>query len=155
MNKPRRLQPGMDAPFFSSIDQNGKTFDSKSLIGSRYLIYFYPRDLTPGCTTEACELRDAYQEFSNQNTLVLGVSTDSQKSHRKFSDKYNLPFPLLVDQNHSIAEAFCVWGEKKFMGRTFEGVHRMSFLVGKDGKIKKTFEKVKPADHARQVLQEL
>lgn len=155
MNKPSPLQPGMDAPFFSSIDQNGKTFDSKSLIGSRYLIYFYPRDLTPGCTTEACELRDAYHEFSNQNTLILGVSTDSQKSHQKFSDKYNLPFPLLVDQNHSIAEAFCVWGEKKFMGRTFEGVHRMSFLVGKDGKIKKTFEKVKPADHARQVLQEL
>jgi len=121
----------------------------------RYLIYFYPRDLTPGCTREACALRDEHEQFAKLNTLVFGISPDSEKSHRKFIDKHRLPFSLLVDEDHAIAEAFGVWGEKKFMGRTFDGVHRMSFLIGIDGKIEKTYAKVKPAEHAQQVLADL
>ena len=156
MNKPTPLQPGTKVPDFSALDQDGKEYSTASLLGSRYLIYFYPRDLTPGCTTEAyCALRDVYENFSKHETLILGISPDHAKSHRKFIDKHSLPFPLLVDEDHAIAEAFGVWGEKKFMGRTFDGVHRMSFLIGKDGKIEKTYEKVKPAEHALQVLNDL
>ena len=155
MNKPSPLQPGTKAPGFSALDQDGKEYSNASLLDSRYLIYFYPRDLTPGCTTEAWALRDVYENFSKQEILILGVSPDHAKSHRKFIDKHSLPFPLLVDEDHAIAEAFGVWGEKKFIGRTFDGVHRMSFLIGKDGKIEKTYEKVKPAEHALQVLNDL
>ena len=155
MNKPTPLQPGSKAPDFSALDQDGKEYGTASLLGSRYLIYFYPRDLTPGCTTEACALLDVYEHFSQHEPQILGVSPDHAKSHRKFIDKHSLPFPLLVDEDHAIAEAFGVWGEKKFMGRTFDGVHRMSFLIGKDGKIEKTYEKVKPAEHALQVLNDL
>jgi peroxiredoxin Q/BCP len=155
MNKPNPLQPGSPAPVFSTTDQDGKTHSNQTLLGTRYLIYFYPRDLTPGCTTEACALRDEYEQFAKLNTLVFGISPDSEKSHRKFIDKHRLPFSLLVDEDHAIAEAFGVWGEKKFMGRTFDGVHRMSFLIGIDGKIEKTYAKIKPAEHAQQVLADL
>ena len=155
MNKPNPLQPGNSVPVFFSTDQNGKTHSNQALLGKRYLIYFYPRDLTPGCTKEACALRDEHEQFAKLNTLVLGVSPDGEKSHRKFIDKHRLPFSLLVDEDHAIAEAFGVWAEKKFMGRTFDGVHRMSFLVGTDGVIEKTYEKVKPAEHAQEVLNDL
>ena len=155
MNKPNPLQPGSPAPAFSTTDQDGKTHTNQTLLGTRYLLYFYPRDLTPGCTTEACALRDEHEQFTKLNTLVLGISPDGEKSHRKFIDKHSLPFSLLVDEDHAIAEAFGVWGEKKFMGRTFDGVHRMSFLIGTDGKIEKTYAKVKPAEHAQQVLTDL
>ena len=140
---------------FSTIDQDGKACSNQTLLGTRYLMYFYPRDLTPGCTTEACALRDEHEQFSKLNTLVFGISPDEEKSHRKFIDKHSLPFSLLVDEDHAIAEAFGVWGEKKFMGRTFDGVHRMSFLIGTDGKIEKTYAKAKPAEHAQQVLADL
>ena len=149
------MQPGSPSPAFSTTDQHGKTHSNQTLLGTRYLIYFYPRDLTPGCTTEACALRDEYEQFAKLKTLVLGISPDGEKSHREFINKHNLPFPLLVDEDHAIAEAFGVWGEKKFMGRTFDGVHRMSFLIGIDGKIEKTYAKVKPAEHAQQVLSDL
>ena len=155
MNKPNPLKPGAKAPKFSAFDQDGIEYHKESLLGTRYLIYFYPRDLTPGCTTEACNMRDVYEDIRELGVLILGISPDHAKSHRKFIDKYKLPFPLLVDEDHSIAEAFGVWGEKKFMGRTFDGVHRMSFLVGQDWKIEKTYEKVKPAEHAQQVLNDL
>jgi peroxiredoxin Q/BCP len=155
MNKPNPLQPGSPVPSFSTTDQDGETHSNQTLLGTRYLIYFYPRDLTPGCTTEACALRDEHEQFAKLNTLVFGISPDGEKSHRKFIDKHSLPFSLLVDEDHAIAEAFGVWGEKKFMGRTFDGVHRMSFLIGTDGKIEKTYAKVKPAEHARQVLADL
>ncbi len=155
MNKPCPLQAGTTAPNFSALDQDGKKYGTDSLLGTRYLIYFYPRDLTPGCTTEACALRDVYAGFTKHNTLILGVSPDHAKSHRKFIDKHNLPFPLLADEDHAIAKAFGVWGEKKFMGRTFDGIHRMSFLIDTNGKIKKTYEKVKPAEHALEVLNDL
>jgi len=155
MNKPNPLQPGSPAPAFSNTDQDGKTHTNQTLLGTRYLLYFYPRDLTPGCTTEACALRDEHEQFTKLNTLVLGISPDGEKSHRKFIDKHSLPFSLLVDEDHAIAEAFGVWGEKKFMGRTFNGVHRMSFLIDTNGKIEKTYAKVKPAEHARQILADL
>jgi peroxiredoxin Q/BCP len=155
MNKPTPLQSGSPVPVFSTTDQDGKNHSNQTLLGTRYLIYFYPRDLTPGCTTEACALRDEYGQFAKLNTLVLGISPDGEKSHRRFIDKHRLPFSLLVDEDHAIAEAFGVWGEKKFMGRTFDGVHRMSFLIGTDGKIEKTYAKVKPAEHAQQVLADL
>jgi len=155
MNKPNPLQPGSPAPAFSTTDQDGKTHTNQTLLGTRYLLYFYPRDLTPGCTTEACALRDEHEQFTKLNTLVFGISPDGEKSHLKFIDKHSLPFSLLVDEDHAIAEAFGVWGEKKFMGRTFDGVHRMSFLIGTDGKIEKTYAKVKPAEHAQQVLTDL
>jgi peroxiredoxin Q/BCP len=155
MNKPNPLQPGSPAPAFSTTDQDGKTHTNQTLLGTRYLLYFYPRDLTPGCTTEACALRDEHEQFTKLKTLVFGISPDGEKSHRKFIDKHSLPFSLLVDEDHAIAEAFGVWGEKKFMGRTFDGVHRMSFLIGTDGKIEKTYAKVKPAEHAQQVLTDL
>ena len=155
MNKPNPLQSGSPAPAFSTTDQDGKTHTNQTLLGTRYLLYFYPRDLTPGCTTEACALRDEHEQFTKLNTLVLGISPDGEKSHRKFIDKHSLPFSLLVDEDHAIAEAFGVWGEKKFMGRTFNGVHRMSFLIDTNGKIEKTYAKVKPAEHAREVLADL
>jgi peroxiredoxin Q/BCP len=155
MNKPTPLQSGSPAPAFSTTDQNDKTHTNQTLLGTRYLLYFYPRDLTPGCTTEACALRDTHQQFTKLNTLVFGISPDDEKSHRKFIDKNNLPFSLLVDKDHAIAEAFGVWGEKKFMGRTFDGVHRMSFLIDTDGEIEKTYARVKLAEHAEQVLSDL
>lgn len=142
----------MKVPDFSTIDQDDKKYDPNSLIGTRYLIYFYPRDLTPGCTTQACTLRDFYSDFTKHKTLIIGVSPDNAKSHRKFIEKHQLPFPLLIDDNHAVAKAFGVWGEKKFMGRIFNGAHRISFLVGPDGIIEKTYEKVKPSEHAQQVL---
>ena len=149
------MQPGTKVPDFSALDQDGKEYSNASLLGSHYLIYFYPRDLTPGCTTEACALRDAYENFSKHETQILGVSPDHAKSHRKFIDKHSLPFPLLLDEDHAIAEAFGVWGEKKFMGKTFNGIHRTSFLISKKGKILKTYLKVKPKIHAQMILEDL
>lgn len=111
--------------------------------------------MTPGCITEACGFKDLYIEYKNLNTLILGVSTDGEKSHCKFIGKYDLPFPLLIDEDHKMSEAFGVWGEKKFMGKTFNGIHRMSFLLGKSGKIEKAYHRVKPAEHAKQVLNDL
>ncbi len=145
----------MTCPKFCTLDQAGKKWDNQSLRGKRCLIYFYPRDMTPGCTTEACGLKDLYIEYRKLNILILGVSTDGEKSHRKFIGKYDLPFPLLIDEDHKMSEAFGVWGEKKFMGKTFNGIHRMSFLLGKSGKIEKAYHRVKPAEHARQVLNDL
>ena len=149
------MEVGTDCPKFCTIDQIGKKWDNQSLLGKRCLIYFYPRDMTPGCITEACGLRDLHIEYRKLNTLILGVSADGEKSHRKFITKYDLPFPLLIDQDHSMSEAFGVWGEKQFMGKTFNGIHRMSFLLSESGKIERAYHKVKPADHAKQVLSDL
>jgi peroxiredoxin Q/BCP len=146
------LEAGSDCPKFCIVDHTGKKWDNQSLLGKRCLIYFYPRDMTPGCISEACGLRDLHIEYRKLNILILGVSADGVKSHRKFITKYDLPFPLLIDQDHGMSEAFGVWGEKKFMGKTFNGIHRMSFLLGKSGKIERAYHKVKPAVHAKQVL---
>lgn len=119
------------------------------------LLYFYPKDDTPGCTKEACGLRDAWSEYQEAGLQVIGVSGDNQKSHDKFIDKYDLPFPLLPDTDLALAQAYGVYGEKKFMGRVYDGIHRISFLIGTDGIILKTYKKVKPDAHAVEVLEDL
>jgi peroxiredoxin Q/BCP len=147
------LKEGTTAPAFKTTDENGDTVSLKDLRGQKVVLYFYPKDDTPGCTKEACSFRDAFAKFKKQGINVLGVSPDSEASHKKFVTKYKLPFTLLADTDRSIAEAYGVWGEKKFMGRKYMGVHRTTFLIDEKGKIKKIFEKVKPEDHASEVLE--
>ena len=146
------LKEGSPAPAFKTTDANGETVSLKDLRGQKVVLYFYPKDDTPGCTKEACSFRDSFSQFKKKGIAVLGVSPDSEAKHQKFVTKYNLPFTLLADTDKAIAEAYDVWGEKKFMGRTYMGVHRTTFLIDEKGKIKKIFEKVKPEDHASEVL---
>lgn len=124
-------------------------------IGSWVLIYFYPKDDTPGCTKEACVLRDAFPDFNQLNAIVFGISADSVKSHKKFVEKYALPFTLLADEDRAVSEAYGVWGEKKFMGKIFNGIKRTSFLINPEGNIAKVYENVKPAVHAGEVLADI
>jgi peroxiredoxin Q/BCP len=147
------LKEGTVAPNFSANNANGETVQLKALRGQKVVLYFYPKDDTPGCTKEACSFRDAFADFRKRGIEVLGVSVDSEASHKKFTAKYKLPFTLLADPDHSIADAYGVYGEKKFMGRTYMGVKRITFLIDEKGKIKKVFEKVKPEEHARDVLE--
>ena len=140
------------APDFAAKDANGETVRLKDLRGQKVVLYFYPRDDTPGCTKEACSFRDAFAQFKRRNIRILGVSVDSEASHSKFTAKYKLPFTLLADRDHAIADAYGVYGEKKFMGRTYMGVKRITYLIDEKGKIKKVFEKVKPEEHAQEVL---
>jgi len=147
------LKEGTTAPAFKTTDQNGELVSLKDLRGRKVVLYFYPKDDTPGCTKEACSFRDAYSKFKKKDITVLGVSPDKEASHQKFVTKYQLPFTLLADTDHAIAEAYGVWGEKKFMGRTYMGVHRTTFLIDEKGKIRKIFEKVKPEDHSSEVLE--
>jgi len=144
---------GTNAPAFKTTNANGEDVSLKDLRGQKVVLYFYPKDDTPGCTKEACSFRDAFSKFKKRGITILGVSPDSEKSHQKFATKYELPFTLLADKDHAIADAYGVWGEKKFMGRTYMGVHRKTFLIDEKGKIKKIFEKVKPEDHADEVLE--
>jgi len=146
------VKEGTAAPVFKTTDANGETVNLKDFRGQKVVLYFYPKDDTPGCTKEACSFRDAFSKFKKQGITILGVSPDSEKSHQKFVTKYKLPFTLLADTDHSIADAYGVYGEKKFMGRTYMGIHRTTFLIDEKGKIKKVFEKVKPEDHADEVL---
>lgn len=143
---------GSAAPAFSSTDANGSVVRLKDLRGQKVALYFYPKDDTPGCTKEACSFRDSFSEFKKRGITVLGVSPDSEASHKKFAAKYKLPFTLVADKDHVIADAYGVYGEKKFMGRTYMGVNRTTFLIDEKGKIKKIFEKVKPDEHAKEVL---
>ena len=139
----KELSEGDRAPAFKELGANkGKTV----------VLYFYPKDNTPGCTTEACELRDAHQQIANQNAVVLGVSPDSATSHEKFSTKFNLPFTLVPDETHAICEAYGVWKEKAMYGRKYMGVERTTFIIDGNGTIRKIFRKVKPAGHAAEVL---
>ena len=147
------IKEGTAAPDFTAINTNGDTIRLKDLRGKKVVLYFYPKDDTPGCTKEACSFRDAFSEYKKLGIEVIGVSTDSEASHKKFTAKYKLPFTLLADTDHSIADAYGVYGEKKFMGRTYMGVKRMTFLIDEKGKVKKVFEKVKPEEHAREVLE--
>ena len=147
------LKEGTIAPNFTAKDANGATVRLKDLRGQKVVLYFYPKDDTPGCTKEACSFRDAFSDFKKRGIEVLGVSVDSEASHKKFTAKYKLPFTLLADPDHSISDAYGVYGEKKFMGRTYLGVKRITFLIDEKGKIKKVFEKVKPEEHAREVLE--
>jgi peroxiredoxin Q/BCP len=147
-----RLREGDDAPEFSAATNDGGRVSLSDLRGRHVILYFYPRDDTPGCTKEACGFRDEFSAFEKQGAVVLGVSTDSAKSHGKFVAKYKLPFRLLADEDRKIVQAYGVWGEKSFMGRKYQGTHRVTFLIGPDGKIKKIWPAVKPPDHAREVL---
>jgi peroxiredoxin Q/BCP len=144
---------GTLAPNFNAKNANGETVRLKDLRGQKVVLYFYPKDDTPGCTKEACSFRDAFSQFKKRGIEVLGVSVDSEASHKKFAAKYKLPFTLLADPDHSIADTYGVYGEKKFMGRTYMGVKRITFLIDEKGKIRKVFEKVKPEEHAREVLE--
>jgi len=146
------LKEGTVAPDFTVKDENGETVSLKDLRGQRVVLYFYPKDDTPGCTKEACSFRDAFAEYKKRKIKVLGVSLDSEASHKKFATKHKLPFTLLADTDHAISDAYGVYGQKKFMGRSYLVVNRITFLIDEKGKIKKVFEKVKPEDHASEVL---
>ncbi len=150
-----KIATGQQAPDFTLPDQSGNTHSLSSYAGKWVLLFFYPKDNTPGCTREACEFRDALPDFSKINAVVLGISADSPESHAKFSTKQNLNFTLLSDQEKEVVKLYDVWGPKKFMGREFLGVKRISFLIDPKGKIVKIYEKVKPAVHAAEVLQDL
>jgi peroxiredoxin Q/BCP len=146
------VKEGATAPAFKTTNTNGESVSLKDFRGQKVVLYFYPKDDTPGCTKEACSFRDGFSKFKKRGINILGVSPDSEKSHQKFTAKYKLPFTLLADTDHSIADAYGVYGEKKFMGRTYMGIHRTTFLIDEKGKIRKVFEKVKPDDHADEVL---
>jgi thioredoxin-dependent peroxiredoxin len=147
------LKEGSTAPAFTTTDASGNTVKLKDFKGQKVVLYFYPKDDTPGCTKEACSFRDDFAAFKKKGINVLGVSPDSEASHKKFAEKYKLPFTLLADRDHKIADAYGTYGQKKFMGRTYMGILRTTFLIDEKGKIKKVFEKVKPEDHAREVLE--
>ncbi|HEY6121748.1 MAG TPA: thioredoxin-dependent thiol peroxidase [Pyrinomonadaceae bacterium] len=147
------LKEGNTAPAFTTKDSSGRTVNLKDFKGEKVVLYFYPKDDTPGCTKEACSFRDEFTMFKKQGINVLGISPDSEVSHKKFAEKYSLPFTLLTDPEHKIADAYGTYGQKKFMGRTYMGIHRMTFLIDEKGKIKKVFPKVKPEDHANEVLE--
>jgi peroxiredoxin Q/BCP len=149
-----KLKPGDPAPDFTSATQDGKV-SLQDFLGKQVVLYFYPRDETPGCTKEACAFRDAFGDFKQRGAVVLGVSTDTAKAHSKFAAKYKLPFPLLADEDRKIVQAYGVWGEKRFMGRKYQGTHRVTFLIDSEGKIKKIWPAVKPDEHAAEVLEAL
>ncbi len=146
------LKEGDPAPAFSAATSGGGRVSLAELKGKNVILYFYPKDDTPGCTKEACGFRDHFAAFAKHGAVVLGVSTDSAKSHDKFVEKFKLPFTLLADEDKAIVGAYGVWGEKSFMGRKYQGTHRVTFLIGPDGRIKKIWPQVKPDEHAAEVL---
>jgi len=146
------LKTGDKAPAFIATDQNGNRVALEDFRGTKVILYFYPKDDTPGCTAEACNLRDNYGQLLGQGYQVIGVSADPLKSHQKFSAKFNLPFPLIPDTERTIINAYGVWGPKKFMGRSYEGIHRVTFVIGEDGIIEQIITKVNTGDHVRQIL---
>ncbi|NQY67424.1 MAG: thioredoxin-dependent thiol peroxidase [Flavobacteriales bacterium] len=146
---------GKAAPDFASKDQNGDDISLSDFKGQKLALYFYPKDLTPGCTTQSCDLRDNYDILKEKGIEIVGVSADSQKMHLKFIDKHSLPFRLIVDEEKIIIKAFEVWGRKKFMGKEFDGIFRRTFLIDENGVIEKIIEKVKTKDHSNQILEVL
>ena len=151
----KTLKEGDKAPNFSVADQDGTIHTLKQYKGRKLIVFFYPKASTPGCTNEACNLRDNYEVLKEKGYEILGVSADSQKRQKNFKEKHEFPFPLLADEGKEILNAFGVWGPKKFMGREYEGIHRMTFLIDEDGKIERVISKVKTKDHATQILEEL
>lgn len=146
------LPAGIPAPDFVLPDENGVPRRLSDFRGQPLVLYFYPKDDTPGCTVEACRFRDDYQEYLRAGVFVLGVSPDSPASHARFKRKHQLPFPLLADEDHKVCEQYGVWGKKQFMGRTYEGVLRTTFVIDRQGQIVKVFENVRPAEHSAEVL---
>jgi thioredoxin-dependent peroxiredoxin len=147
-----RLSAGDATPEFEMTANDGSVVSSRSLAGTRYVLYFYPKDDTPGCAAQACGLRDAWSRLSETGVPVYGVSPDSVKSHVRFREKHDLPFGLLSDTEHRVAEAFGVWVQKKYMGREYMGVERTTFVIGADGSIEHVLPQVKPAEHVDQLL---
>lgn len=151
----KHLKVGDKAPNFEGIDQNGNTIKSSDYIGKNLVIYFYPKDMTPGCTDQACNLRDNYNLMLENGLNIIGVSMDSVERHQKFADKYELPFPLLADTERKIIEAFGVWGYKKFMGKEYDGIHRTTFIVNSKGVIDTIIDKPKTKIHAEEILDQI
>lgn len=146
------LKAGDKAPNFKGLDQDGNEHKLSDYKGKKLVVFFYPKASTPGCTMEACDLRDNYERFKANNYELLGVSADSAKKQANFAEKNNLPFHLLADENHDVINAFGVWGPKKFMGREFDGIHRTTFVIDEKGIIEEVIEKVKTKEHAAQIL---
>ena len=147
------LKAGDSVPHFSVHDDRGNLQQLSDYEGKRLVVFFYPKANTPGCTAEACDLRDHYKELQTAGYALLGVSADSQKKQRNFSDKYDFPFPLLADEDKDVINAFGVWGPKKFMGREYDGIHRMTFIINEQGIVERVIEKVKTKAHAAQILE--
>ena len=150
-----KLKEGEAAPDFTALTNGDEEISLSQLRGQTVVLYFYPKDNTPGCNKEACGFRDVHTEIVAKNTIVLGVSADSVTKHEKFIEKFELPFKLIADENKVICNAYGVWGEKKFMGRTYLGINRQTFLIDGDGVIRKIWLKVKVAEHAKEVLDAL
>ncbi|WP_338792210.1 thioredoxin-dependent thiol peroxidase [Bernardetia sp. Wsw4-3y2] len=146
------LKKGDKAPEFTSHDQNGHEVKLSQLKGKKVILYFYPKDDTPGCTAQACNLRDNYTDLQKQGYVVLGVSKDDAASHKKFVEKYDLPFPLLVDEDHAINEAYGVWKEKNMFGKKYMGTQRTTFVIDEEGKIAEVIKKVNTKEHAEQIV---
>ena len=147
------INEGEKVPSFELNDEEGKKVKSSDLKGKKHVIYFYPKDFTPGCTTEADEFSKDYKKFKNKGIEIIGISPDDVDSHKKFCDKMSIPYTLLADTDHKVSEQFGVWGKKKFMGREYMGVNRSTFLVDENGKVFKVFPKVKPKGHSQEVLE--
>ncbi|MCU0371184.1 MAG: thioredoxin-dependent thiol peroxidase [Bacteroidales bacterium] len=149
-----KLKTGDKAPAIQAVDHNGNKVSLEDYKGSKVILYFYPKDDTPGCTAEACNLRDNFHLLLEKGFKIIGVSADSASSHLKFAGKYALPFPLIPDTEKKILQDYGVWGKKKFMGREYDGINRMTFVISEDGTILKIFDKVQTKDHADQILSE-
>ncbi|MGB5499656.1 MAG: thioredoxin-dependent thiol peroxidase [Maribacter sp.] len=148
----KTLKVGDKVPGFVSKDQDGNTIHLADYAGKKLIVFFYPKASTPGCTAEACNLRDNYAALRSQGFELLGVSADSEKRQTNFRNKYNFPFPLLADEDHTVINTFGVWGPKKFMGREYNGIHRKSFVINEEGVVAKVIDKVKTKDHAAQLI---
>lgn len=149
----KHLKPGDQAPAFEAKDQNGTSVSLSDFNGKRVVIYFYPKDNTPGCTAQACNIRDNYSDLQKEGIVILGVSADSETSHQKFIHKFDLPFPLLADTDHTLLNLYGVWGEKKFMGKVYDGIHRTTFVLNEDHTIRAIIEKPKTKDHTAEILE--
>lgn len=147
------LKLGDKAPNFNFTDNNGNQKSLSDLKGKKVILYFYPKDMTPGCTVESCNLRDNYEALLDKGFEVIGVSADNEKRHEKFKSAFGLPFPLIADTEKEVIKAYGVWGEKKFMGRTFDGIHRVTFVIDENGNIERIFDKVNTSGHTDQILE--
>lgn len=147
------IKVGDAIPLLRGTDQNSKQIEFKSFLGKKTVIYFYPKDDTPGCTTQACNIRDNYAELMKKEIQIIGISADSEASHLKFTNKYHLPFPLIADNSKEIINAFGVWGEKKFMGKIYDGIHRTTFLIDEEGIVVGVITKPNTKDHVNEIYQ--
>lgn len=147
------LKTGDKVPEFTAVDQDGNSISLSDYKGKKLVVFFYPKANTPGCTAEACNLKDHYSELQDAGYSLLGVSADSQKKQASFRDKFEFPFPLLADEDRSVIETFGVWGPKKFMGKEYDGIHRKTFIINASGMVERVIDKVNTKDHAAQILE--